>query len=465
MKKFEVRNPYDNRAIDTLYYMSYSEISNRLQKAYDIFSDKNKWLQPHQRINILEQFLSLLKTNKLELVRQAVIEGGKPFIDSKIEVERAINGVRIAINNIPNLIGRQIPMRITTSSEHRIAYTYRDPIGVVFAISAFNHPINLIIHQVITAIASNCPVLIKPAIKTPLTCIKLLEILDKTDLPENWCQLILSPNEITEKICSDPRINYLSFIGSANVGWKLRSKLSEGTICSLEHGGVAPIIMCEDADIESLLPLIVKGGFYHAGQVCVSVQRLFVHFSIIDEVSKELTKLTKRLLVGDPQKEDVRIEVGPLITPENVTRVDKWVKNAIKEGAKLLCGGEKISETCYKPTLLLDPPDDAQISKEELFGPVICLYTYHDRDEAIFRANNLPYCFQAAVFTRNLDVAIDTINKIDATAVMVNDHTAFRVDWMPFGGKKRSGLGNTGIINSMYNMTYEKMAIIRSKYI
>ena len=465
MKKFEIRNPYDNHVIGSLTYMSYKEISNKIENAYNIFLDKNKWLKTYERIDILEKFLNLIKANKLELVRQAVLEGGKPFVDTKIELERAITGVTIAINNIPNLVGRQIPMGLTTMSDHRIAYTYRDPIGVVFAISAFNHPVNLFIHQAITAIAANCPVIIKPATKTPYSCIKLLDLLQKTGLPENWCQLVLCQNEVTEKIISDSRINYLSFIGSANVGWKLRSKLGEGTSCSLEHGGVAPIIMCEDADIHSLLPLVIKGGFYHAGQVCVSVQRLFIHDSIIEEVSEELIKLTKRLMVGDPQLEDIRIEVGPLITPENVVRVDNWVKNAIKKGAKLLCGGEKISETCYKPTLLLNPPDDAQISKEELFGPVICLYTYENRDEAIYRANNLPYAFQAAVFTRNLDVAIDTIKKIDATAVMVNDHTAFRVDWMPFGGRNRSGLGSSGIINTMNNITYEKMAIIRSKYL
>ncbi|MCP3660330.1 MAG: aldehyde dehydrogenase family protein [Bacteroidetes bacterium] len=465
MKKIEVSNPYDNYIIGTLDYMDYDKISNKLENAHKLFLDKRKWLKPYHRITILENFLSLLKLNKLEIVRQAVIEGGKPFVDSKIEIERAINGVQIAINTIPNLMGRQIPMEINSISEHRVAYTYRDPIGVIFAISAFNHPVNLIIHQVITALASNCPIIIKPASKTPFSCIKILELLEEAGLPEFWCQLALCTNEVTSKIIGDSRISYMSFIGSADVGWKLRSLLGEGSSCCLEHGGVAPIIMCEDADIDSLLPLIVKGGFYHAGQVCVSIQRLFIHEFIVNEVTEQLIKLTNRLIVGDPQLEDIRIEVGPLITPENVNRVDNWVKKAIKKGAKLLCGGEKISDTCYKPTLLLNPPDDTEVSQQELFGPVICIYTYDDRNKAILRANSLPYAFQAAVFTRNLDVAIDTIKKIDATAVMVNDHSAFRVDWMPFGGRKRSGLGSSGIINSMFNMTYEKMAIIRSKSI
>ncbi len=465
MKKFEIFNPYDNISFGKLSYMSDSDIEKKIQKGYEISINRKKWLKPYQRIQILEEFLNLLSKNKLKIIRQAILEGGKPFIDTKIEFERALNGIKIAINNIPQLLGREISMGITVTSENRAAYTFREPKGLVLAISAFNHPINLIIHQVIPAIAANCPILIKPALKTPYTCIEIIKLLEQTSIPKNWCQLILCENEITNKISSDSRISFLSFIGSSKVGWKLRSNLASGTTCALEHGGVAPVIIEKDSNIKELIPLVIKGAFYHAGQVCVSTQKLFINNKIIDKVANNLILLTQKLIVGDPANEQVGIEVGPLITPENVDRIDLWVKNAIQKGAKLLCGGKKISNTCYLPTVLLDPPQDVEVSREEVFGPVLCLYSFNDRNYAIEQSNSLPYSFQASVFTKDINIAVDTIKKLNATAVMVNDHTAFRVDWMPFGGRKQSGLSMGGIINSMHDMTYEKMVVLKSNFL
>jgi len=209
-----------------------------------------------------------------------------------------------------------------------------------------------------------------------------------------------------------------------------------------------------------MLPLLIKGGFYHAGQVCVSIQRVFVHKSIVKKVAKGMATMASKLVVGDQM--DKKTEVGPLILPKEVDRVEEWVNEAVAAGAKVLCGGKRISETCFEPTILLDPPMDAKVSTSEIFGPVVCIYSYTDREKAIEIANSLDVHFQASVFTKDLDIALDTVNKLNATAVMVNDHTAFRVDWMPFGGRDASGIGMGGIQYSMHEMTREKLMVIKS---
>jgi acyl-CoA reductase-like NAD-dependent aldehyde dehydrogenase len=341
-----------------------------------------------------------------------------------------------------------------------MAYTYREPGGLVSAISAFNHPVNLIIHQVIPAIAVGCPVVVKPASKTPLSCLSLVELLHQAGLPKEWCQALLCSNEDAKQLVTDRRVNFLTFIGSSRVGWDLRSKLAPGANCALEHGGVAPVVVEADANIEEAVPLLVKAGFYHAGQVCVSVQRVYSHESLAKSLAEKMAEKAAKLVVGDPA--DPKTEVGPLISHTECQRVSEWVDEAVQKGAKLLCGGKKISDSCYAPTVLWNPPDDVRISRQEVFGPVVCVYSFRNTEEAVKRANALPFCFQAAVFTRNIDQAFYYVKNLQATAVMVNDHTAFRVDWMPFGGRMESGLGMGGIPRSMEDMTAEKMFVVKT---
>jgi acyl-CoA reductase-like NAD-dependent aldehyde dehydrogenase len=346
----------------------------------------------------------------------------------------------------------------TPASICRKAYTTYEPIGVVVAVSAFNHPLNLIIHQVVPAIAVGCPIIVKPALTTPLNCIRFVELVHQAGFPQDWCQVCVCDNDVAEKLVTSEKINFFTFIGSAKVGWQLKSKLAPGVRCALEHGGAAPVIVDETADLNKTIPSLLKGGFYHAGQVCVSVQRVFVHDSITDDVAKRLSVGASKLKVGDATKEDT--EVGPLILPREVDRVDEWVQEAVSEGAELLTGGKKLSNTTYAPTVILNPPIDAKVSTKEIFGPVVCVYSYTDRKEAIEIANSLNVAFQAAIYTSDLDVANDCIKHLDATAVMVNDHTAFRVDWMPFGGRRSSGYGIGGIGYTMQDMIQPKMAII-----
>ncbi len=457
-EKLQVKSPYDGHLIRELDLMTWTDIDQKLDVAKKLAADRRQCLPIAQRIEILERTAELVTERADEYARQAAEEGGKPLMDSQAELKRAVNGIREAAQSIGQLTGEEIPMNMNAASSGRMAYTLREPIGVVVAISAFNHPFNLIVHQVIPAVATGCPVIVKPAANTPLSCLNVLDCLYEAGLPEEWAQLVICRRDEAEKLVTDARVSFLTFIGSAEVGWSLRSKVYPGVHCAMEHGGVAPVIVEPDADIKRMLPLLAKGGLYHAGQVCVSVQRVYVHESLVQEVSDGLVKLAEEMKVGDPLHEDT--EIGPLISPSEVERVDHWVQDAVKAGAKVLTGGKRIGETCYEPTILLDPPEDADVSTQEIFGPVICVYGYKSRDEAIERANALPFSFQSAIFTKDINVAFDTVKRLEAVTVLVNDHTAFRVDWMPFGGRKQSGLGMGGIIHAMRDMTVEKMFVV-----
>ena len=459
----KVYAPYDQSLIKEIPMVGKKKAEEALEKAHQLFLNRDNWIPAYEKKAILNKVSDLMKEQIEELTQTAAEEGGKPYKDSKVEVVRAIDGIRIANEEISHMGGKQIPMGLTEASSQRIAFTTREPIGVVMSISAFNHPLNLIVHQTITAFAAGCPVIIKPAANTPLSCLKFMDILEEAGVPEGWVQCMICDNEVAEYMVTDKRVNYFSFIGSAGVGWYLKSKLAPGTRFALEHGGVAPVIVEKDADVDSMVPSLVKGSFYHAGQVCVSVQRIFVHENLAESLADKIAEQAKDLKVGDPLAEDT--EVGPLISPDEVDRIEEWVQESADKGAKILCGGRRISDTCYEPTVIFNPPQEAKVSQEEAFGPLVCIYPYSDRQDAIKMANQLEYHFQAAVFTKNIDVAMECVQKLNATAVMVNDHTAFRVDWMPFGGRDSSGEGLGGIPYSMHEMTRIKMMVIKSESI
>ncbi len=460
-EKLKVRSPYDGHLIKEIDLDDEIRIEQALTTAEEL--EQKKPLPIPERISILNKTADLVEAKAEEFARQSAEEGGKPLIDSRIELARAVQGIREAANSIGQLTGHEIPMNLTPSSMNRMAFTTREPIGIVAAISAFNHPFNLIVHQVIPGVAVGCPVIVKPARTTPLSCLNLVNSLYEAGLPKEWVQVIICKGSQAEKFATDPRVSFLTFIGSGKVGWGLRSKLAEGARCALEHGGAAPVIVEPDADIDDALPLLAKGGFYHAGQVCVSVQRIFVYEDIVESFSSKLVAIAKNLVVGDPT--DEKTEVGPLIEEGEVDRIHNWVEEAKAAGGKILTGGNKIGNTCYEPTVILNPPYDINVSQCEIFGPVINIYSYKNRNEAIKFANDVPFAFQAAVFTNDINAALESAKDLNAAAIMINDHTAFRVDWMPFAGRKSSGLGVGGILPSMIEMTEEKLIVFRSKLI
>ncbi len=456
-----VNSPYDGRELDQLATSGLEHVDDALAAAHALFRDRSSWLSIPQRLEILARTAEIMASEVEELTLVAASEGGKPYSDSKVEVIRAIDGVHLCAETLRSHPGDVIPIGTTPATVGRIAFTRKEPIGVVVAVSAFNHPLNLIVHQVGPAVASGCPVVVKPAADTPLSCIRFVEILREAGLPDAWAQVVITDDRAAaEALVTDPRVGFFSFIGSARVGWMLRSKLAPGARCALEHGGAAPVILAPPYDREAALTAVLKGGFYHAGQVCVSVQRLYIPKSEAEEFAKALAARAADLKVGAP--EEPTTEVGPLIRSAEVTRVADWVDEAVAAGAQLLTGGKAISDSCYAPTVLLDPPADVRVSKLEIFGPVVCVYGYDDLDAAVAEANALPVAFQAAVFSNDIDVSMRLYKQLDASAVMINDHSAFRDDVMPFAGLRESGLGVGGIPYTMHDMQIDKMMVVKS---
>ena len=457
----EVRSPYDDHLIATVATANSKAVEKALKNAKALFDDRASWLTVPRRIEILEKAIQMMEEQAEELAVEAAREGGKPLVDSRIEMARCIDSIKICVHELRTKAGESIPMGVNPASANRLAMKTIEPIGVVVAVSAFNHPLNLIAHQIGPAIATGCPVIIKPAGDTPISCVRLVKIFHQAGLPPAWCQFVATASRVdAEALVTDERVAFFSFIGSPGVGWHLRSKLAAGTRCALEHGGAAPAIVAEDADIDRILPSLMKGAFYHAGQVCVSVQRIFAHQSIAKALAERIKDAAVELVVGDPLSD--KTEVGPLIRTKEVERVAAWVQEAVASGTTLLCGGNRLENNCYEPTVLFSPPHDANVSTQEVFGPVVCIYPYDDIDRAIEIANALDVAFHASVYSRDIDVAIYAANRLAASAVMINDHTAFRVDWMPFAGLRKSGLGVGGIPYTMHDMQIEKMIVIQS---
>jgi len=456
----EVVQAYDRQPIQELATDDAAALEHKLTVGRARFEDRGGWLKPPRRMAILHRVADLVAQQRETFAMRIAREGGKPYTDALVETDRAIDGLRDAADLLRTRGGTEIPMGLTPASESRRAWTIMEPIGVVAAISAFNHPLNLIVHQVAPAIATGCPVIIKPATATPLSCFELVKLVSEAGMPEGWVQTLLpATRDLSSAFASDPRVAFLSFIGSATVGWSLRAKLAPGTRCALEHGGAAPVIVDQAADLDKLIEPLAKGGYYHAGQVCVSVQRIYVHEALKEAFLERFAERVRQLRVGDPRLAET--EVGPLIEPREANRVANWVEEAVSGGARLI-GGERLSETTLAPSILVDPPKQAKVSREEVFGPVTCVFGYTDLDDAVREANALPVAFQSSIFTRDLAIALDVAERLDASAVMINDHTAFRTDWMPFAGRRASGYGIGGIPYTAHEMTAQKMIVFKS---
>jgi len=455
----KVVQAFDRALITEIPADDAAALEAKLALAAQAFHDRDGWLKIHQRSAILLRTAALLSERQEHFTRLIAREGGKPWKDAAVEVVRAIDGIRSAAEYLRKFAGTEIPMGQTPASEGRWAFTTKEPIGVVASISAFNHPLNLIVHQIAPAIAVGCPVIVKPAPVTPLCCLELVALFHEAGLDQRWCQsFITEDNALAEQLATDPRVAFLSFIGSAKIGWYLRSKLPPGTRCALEHGGAAPVIVDRSAKLDKVIEPIVKGGYYHAGQVCVSVQRIFVHRDLLPEFTERYTARVATLKTGDALSPET--DVGPLILPREAARVSSWIDEAVSAGTKLF-GGGRLSETTLLPGVLLDPPATAKVSQLEVFGPITCLYGFEELDAAIEIANSLPYAFQSSIFSTDIGPALRAAQRFDASAVMINDHTAFRTDWMPFAGRRQSGYRTGGIEYTMEDMSHDKMIVLR----
>jgi acyl-CoA reductase-like NAD-dependent aldehyde dehydrogenase len=457
MEKLIVKQAYTGEILSELQMHDNTQVQQMLSTAQALH--KAGRLPEIQRIEVLQELVNLIEAEHEDFARLIANEGGKPIRDARVEVARAISGIRIAIVELGNIKGEEIPMDYTAAGVGHEAYTILEAIGVVVAVSAFNHPLNLAIHQVIPAIAIGCPVIIKPAGLTPLCTLRLAELIQKTGLPAGWVQVALLNNENTEKLVTDLRVAFFSFIGSEKVGWSLKSKLAPGTRCALEHGGVAPLIFDEYADEKGFVNGVVKASMCHSGQVCVSVQRVYVPEKRAQDLAQKIATVAAGQVVGDAINEDC--DLGPLISEKETDRIELWVDEAITSGAQLITGGKRINAVSYEPTVLLNPPKDAKVSIQEVFGPIVCIYGYKTLDGAIKQANSLDVSFQSSVFSDNAQKAMEVAEKLEASAVMINDYTSFRVDWMPFSGRKHSGYGIGGIGYTMRDMLEHKMIVVK----
>jgi acyl-CoA reductase-like NAD-dependent aldehyde dehydrogenase len=456
----EVRSPWSGDVVDAIELASDDAVEQALARAVGAHRDFDRRLPRHERARILRAVSARVRNDREARAALIAREGGKPWRDALVEVDRAASGLEFLAGEAERVAGVEVPMGASAATEGRLAMTTLEPVGVVLAVSAFNHPLNLIVHQLGAAVAAGCPAIVKPALETPLSAQWLVREFVAAGLPNDFATLVMCENDVAERIVRDPRVAYLSFIGSAAVGWRLRGIAAPGTRVGFEHGGAAPVVVDASADLEAATPWLLKGGYYHAGQVCVSVQRVLCHASRADELAERLARGAKALVVGDPI--DPATDVGPLIRARDVERVESWVDEARARGAALACGGQRVATQAYAPTLLVDSPDDARVAREEIFGPVIALRRVAELDEAVRLANDTRWAFQAAVLSRDLDRALWAARRLDASAVLVNDHTAFRADWMPFGGRRESGLGLGGLSLGVHELCAPKLLVLRA---
>lgn len=417
--------------------------------------------RPFERADILKKAAKILKDRIDEFAYFIALEGGKPLKDAKVEASRAVATLELCAEETLRLEGETIPMERTPAGKDHLAFTVRDPIGNVLAISAFNHPLNLISHQVGCAIGSGCAVVLKPASSTPVCADQLAKIFYEAGLPENCFRVVNTEVKLVEKLVTSTEFAFISFIGSSKVGWGLRSQAAPGTRLSLEHGGQAPAIIREDAKIDEAVTSLVKGSFYHAGQVCISTQCIFVHKNIFSSFVEKFKTSAAKLKVGPATDEST--DVGPLIKSAEVERLQKWIAEAMKSGAKLEMGNSVSGEgkQYLSPTILTNVPRETSIMSEEAFGPVVCINPYEDETELLNYLNNKRFVFEAALFTQDISKALQIAKTITTMTLVINNHSAFRVDQMPFGGHRESGLGMGGVKYSMEEMTMMKQIIIK----
>lgn len=455
-----LHSPNEGELLSQIQYATAEDV-NVLLTQLPVAQKSIATLPAYKRAEFLKQTAELIRQQSEDLAQLIAAEGGKPFKDARVEVTRAAQTFDLCAEETTRMSGEVIPMERTAAGVGHLNFTLRDPIGPVLAISAFNHPLNLLAHQVGPALAAGNAVVIKPAPSTPLSAYALLTLLQQAGAPKESLSLINCDIPEIQKLVSAEEISFVSFIGSAKVGWEIRKQLAPGTRLSLEHGGQAPAILRQDADLDLAIPQLIKSSFYHSGQVCISTQRIFLPDSLEEKFLKAFSDEVKKLKVGSALKEDT--DLGPLIRPQEVVRIQKWIQEALDAGAELLMGNQVSgnNKQYLSPTILRNVPRDCQIMKEEVFGPVVCVNTYRDEEELRDYLNTNPYIFEACLYTQDLTQALSWARKLSTMTLVINNHSAYRVDWMPFGGHGKAGLGMGGVRYAMEEMTRLKQIIIK----
>lgn len=450
-----VTNKYDGSTIAGVAQADASTITRGIEAAVEA-RESCRRMPAYARATILDHVVRRLRERTEELTLVLAKEAGKPIRDARGEVSRAIDTFRIASEEATRIIGDYLPLDISPRAQGCEGIWKHVPVGVCSFISPFNFPLNLAAHKIAPAIAAGCPWIHKPASLTPISALILGEILAETDLPAGAFSILPCKRDAADLFVTDDRIQLLSFTGSPDVGWAMKARAGKKKVV-LELGGNAACIVDRGADLDFAVSRIVFGAFYQSGQSCISVQRVMIHESIYEKARSMLVAAAAVLKSGDPLHEDTFL--GPLISEQEARRVEAWVESATTRGARVLCGGHR-SGSFYEATLLEGAPDDADVSCTEIFGPVAVLEPFTDFESACRRVNASRYGLQAGVFTKNLDSAFYAVNELEVGAVIINDVPAFRVDSMPYGGVKDSGLGREGIRFAMEDMTERRLAVL-----
>ena len=454
----EVRSPYDESVVGRVALGDAETVERAIASAHQAFESSD--FPQHERAAILERAAELVEERVEDLALTIAAEAGKPLKTATVEAQRCVSTLEFSAVEARKLTGGTVPMEASAAGVGKLGVMLRVPYGVVGAISPFNFPLNLVAHKLGPAIAAGNAIVLKPAGQTPISALKLAGILLEAGLPENWLSVVPGPGkEVGNAIVEHELTKAITFTGSAGVGWDIRSRVPHKKV-NLELGSNAPLIVNDDGDWEAAADKAQIHAFSHAGQSCISIQRILLHEDIAEAFKERLVANIEKLKVGNPL--DSETDVGPLITPGDRDRVKEWIDEAVSAGAELLSGGELVDEgRCLAPTLLGAPPKDAKVWCEEIFGPVATVDTFSDFDQALAMANDSKFGLQAGVFTRDIGRGLQAGRTLEFGGVLINEVPTFRADQQPYGGVKDSGNTREGPAYAVYELTEERFVTLQ----
>jgi glyceraldehyde-3-phosphate dehydrogenase (NADP+) len=447
-----LRSPYDHSPVSAVHRAGPAELEAAIAGAAAAF-ETTRTLPSYRRSEVLERISAALRERQEELARTIALEGGKPVKTARIEVDRAAFVFKVAAEEARRIYGEVVPLDWIPGTEGRVAQVRRVPLGPIAGITPFNFPLMLVAHKVAPALAAGNPIVVRPASQTPVSALRLGELVVEAGWPQEGISVVSSSTEDAAPLVEDPRIAMLTFTGSPAVGWSLKARAGRKRV-TLELGGNAAVIVHADGDADYAADRIAWGATVQSGQSCISVQRVYVHDALWDSLVPGLVERMRGLKAGDPLDEET--DVGPLIDDSARERVGDWVREAVEGGARVLVGGG-LNGTVWQPTVIVDAREEMSISCREAFAPIVVLYRFDDVEEAIDAAGASTYGLQAGIFTHDLRVVERAFERIDVGGLMVNDVPTFRVDHMPYGGVKESGFGREGLRYAIEEMTEIKL--------